>query len=114
MILGVAGARRASFSNSEYIPILMVWVSEWQTIGQKKLWSEENGQIGLSLQKCYGKSHKHSFQRWQAGKHLRTHNMVSLELDRLQQQKTSLGSTLISEDQESEVLLATGWPKLAT
>ncbi|KAF7659192.1 hypothetical protein LDENG_00001830 [Lucifuga dentata] len=56
-------------------------------------------------------SGKHSFPPWGAGKGLRTHK-TNLEANGLQQQKTTLGSSPVSQEQKSEATAGTDSLKL--
>lgn len=71
---------------------------------------EENGQVVSSEQELYtySNSNNHTLQPWWAEKHLRTHNTSNLDVNELQQQKTTQGSTPVSQEQESEAAVGSG------
>lgn len=71
--------------------------------------SEENGP---GWQEGYGNSNSQFLQPWGTEKHLKTHNVLNLEADVSQQQNTTLGSTNVSQRQESEGSVSAGSPKL--
>lgn len=93
----VVGARWAGLRIFMYNRMNCVENIQW--LSQKHLGQKRH--LGQSGQEGYSKSRKHTLQPWQAEKHLRTHKMVNFDLEDLQHQKTSLGSTLISEEQKS-------------
>ena len=74
----------------------------------------ENGQTGSSWQKGNSNcnSDNRTAQLWWAEKLLRMHNTSNLEEGRLQQQKTTSGSTSVSQEQKAEAAVGTGSPKL--
>lgn len=43
--------------------------------------------------------------------HLSMHNTSNLEVDRLQEQKTTLGSTAVSQEQEAKAIMDTDSPQ---
>lgn len=73
--------------------------------------SEENGETGSSWHGDCSSSHEYSLQLWWAEKHVQMHSMPNLKADGIQQQKYTLGSTVIGQEQLSEDIFDRATPK---
>lgn len=71
----------------------------------QKLLIDEKSQsrVARLVQKVYSNLIIHPLHPWRAGKHVKTYQMLNNDVKELQQQKTRLGSTPISQEQESEI-----------
>lgn len=71
-----------------------------------------NALLIREVPESYSNSNNHILQLWWTEKNLWMHNMLNLDVDGLQQSKTTPGSTPVSHEQESEVTVGTGSAKL--
>lgn len=78
-------------------------------MSMREVMNEENVQAGLCWQEGHGDSNNHSLQ--QAEKHLRKHNTTNLEVDGLQQKRTTSGSTPVCREQEPGTAMCRRSPK---
>lgn len=77
-------------------------------------WWGRSTRLVSHWQEIYGNSINHSLQPWWADKQVRKHNMATLEAEGLQQQNTTLDSSPVREEQDTEATLDTDSLKLGS